>query len=116
MEQRKNARARRDLYALSFTCNLHCRFLLTTTSLYRKAVQLKEAETQEKRAKLRDAIASGKPLDPSIAKDKALRKDLQYDDSRDVEGGDAGMDMDDEYSVTSGVSDPRVSSSHPVSL
>ncbi|KAL2758217.1 hypothetical protein ACRALDRAFT_1040266 [Sodiomyces alcalophilus JCM 7366] len=75
--------------------------------LYRKALQLKEAETSEKRAKLREALASGKPLDPSIAKDKALRKDYQYDESRDVEGAEV-MDIDDEYSVTSGLSDPRI--------
>ncbi|ROT35529.1 brix domain-containing protein [Sodiomyces alkalinus F11] len=75
--------------------------------LYRKALQLKEAETTEKRAKLREALASGKPLDPSIAKERALRKDYQYDESRDVEGAEV-MDLDDEYSVTSGLSDPRI--------
>lgn len=86
--QRRQARQRRDY-------------------LYRRAVQLKEAETTEKRAKLRDALASGKPLDPSIAGDKALRKDYQYDESRDV-NGEEGMDLDDEYSATSGLVEPRI--------
>lgn len=56
----------------------------------------------EKRAKLRAALASGKPLDPEIANDKQLRKDFDYDASRDV-AGDASLDIDDEYSELSGV-------------
>ena len=51
-------------------------------------------------------MASGKPLDPEIAKDKELRKDFDYDVSRDV-NGDA-IDIDDEYSELSGVIDPRI--------
>ncbi|KAH6696919.1 anticodon-binding protein [Plectosphaerella plurivora] len=85
---RKQARLRRDF-------------------LYRKAAELKEAETVEKRAKLRDALASGKPLDPSIAKDKALRKDYAYDESADARD-DAAMDLDDEYAAMSGLRDSRV--------
>ncbi len=56
----------------------------------------------EKRAKLRDSLASGKPLDPEIANDKQLRKDYDYDVSRDV-NKDESLDIDDEYSELSGV-------------
>ncbi|KAL1837239.1 hypothetical protein VTJ49DRAFT_4098 [Mycothermus thermophilus] len=75
--------------------------------LYRRALLLREAEVAEKRAKLRAALASGKPLDPEIANDKQLRKDYDYDVSRDVAGDDA-LDLDDEYSELSGIVDPRV--------
>ncbi|KAK4180532.1 anticodon-binding protein [Triangularia setosa] len=80
--------------------------------LYRKAVLLRDAEVSEKRAKLRAALASGKPLDPELAKDTQLRKDYDYDASRDVVEDDA-LDIDDEYSELSGVVgmasfDPRV--------
>ncbi|KAK4148021.1 anticodon-binding protein [Dichotomopilus funicola] len=75
--------------------------------LYRRALLLRDAEVAEKRAKLRAALASGKPLDPEIANDKQLRKDYDYDASRDV-AGDSSLDIDDEYSELSGVVDPRV--------
>jgi U3 small nucleolar ribonucleoprotein protein IMP4 len=68
---------------------------------------LRDAEVAEKRAKLRAALASGKPLDPEIANDKQLRQDYDYDASRDV-AGDESLDIDDEYSELSGVVDPRV--------
>ncbi|KAI3542492.1 brix domain-containing protein [Colletotrichum abscissum] len=76
--------------------------------LYRKALILKEAETTEKRAQLRSALASGKPIDPEIAKNKALRKDYQYDESRPDRTVDEEMDLDDEYSQLSGISEPRL--------
>jgi U3 small nucleolar ribonucleoprotein protein IMP4 len=63
---------------------------------------LRDAEIAEKRAKLRTALASGKPLDPEIANDKQLRQDYDYDVSRDV-AGDESLDIDDEYSELSGV-------------
>ena len=47
-------------------------------------------------------MASGKPLDPEIANDKNLRRDFDYDVSRDVDG-DGALDIDDEYSELSGV-------------
>ncbi|KAK4199363.1 anticodon-binding protein [Triangularia verruculosa] len=75
--------------------------------LYRKAVLLRDAEVSEKRAKLRAALASGKPLDPELAKDTQLRKDYDYDASRDLAEDDT-LDIDDEYSELSGVVDPRV--------
>ncbi|KAK1760584.1 anticodon-binding protein [Echria macrotheca] len=75
--------------------------------LYRKALQLRDAEVSEKRAKLRASLASGRPLDPEIANDKQLRKDYDYDASADLKQED-GLDVDDEYSELSGVVDPRV--------
>ncbi|KAK0636335.1 anticodon-binding protein [Bombardia bombarda] len=75
--------------------------------LYRKALTLKDAETSEKRAKLRASLASGRPLDPEIANDKGLRQDYDYDVSRDV-NKDENTDVDDEYSQLSGVVDPRI--------
>ncbi|EPE08199.1 u3 small nucleolar ribonucleoprotein imp4 [Ophiostoma piceae UAMH 11346] len=76
--------------------------------LYRKAMILKEAEINEKRAKLRTAIAQGRPLEKSIADDKQLRKDFAYDESRDDLDTSAQLDIDDEYAQLSGLVDPRV--------
>ncbi|KAK3365767.1 anticodon-binding protein [Lasiosphaeria ovina] len=75
--------------------------------LYRRAVLLRDAEVSEKRAQLRSSLASGKPLAPEIANDKQLRKDYDYDVSRDM-NPDETIDIDDEYSELSGVIDPRV--------
>jgi U3 small nucleolar ribonucleoprotein protein IMP4 len=63
MLQRKQARQRRDY-------------------LYRRAMLLRDAEIAEKRSKLRKSLATGKPLDSTIANDKGLRKDFAYDESR----------------------------------
>ncbi|CAG7916537.1 unnamed protein product [Penicillium olsonii] len=73
--------------------------------LYRRALLLRDASIAEKRAQLKASLASGKPLDPTIANDKALREDFKYDESKDKD--DADMDIDDEYVLTSGVIDPR---------
>ncbi|KAJ9156291.1 Anticodon-binding protein [Pleurostoma richardsiae] len=74
--------------------------------LYRKALLLRDAEISEKRAKLRESLASGRPLDPSIANDEKLRKDYRYDETQpDLQ---EQLDLDDEYSATSGIVDPRV--------
>ncbi|KAI0206845.1 anticodon-binding protein [Astrocystis sublimbata] len=86
---RKNSRARRDF-------------------LYRKALLLQNAEVAEKRSKLRAALASGRPLDPSIANDKELRKDFQYDESAQDRTTQEALDLDDEYQHLSGLVDPRV--------
>ncbi|EEH39398.1 U3 small nucleolar ribonucleoprotein IMP4 [Paracoccidioides lutzii Pb01] len=83
--------------------------------LYRKALLLRDASIAEKRAKLRASLASGKPLDPSIANDKTLREDFKYDESLPSSSklGDANskdsdlLDLDDEYVLTSGIVDPR---------
>jgi U3 small nucleolar ribonucleoprotein protein IMP4 len=87
--QRKQARQRRDY-------------------LYRRALLLRDAETNEKRAKLRAALAGGKPLDPEIANDKGLRKDYQYDESRADMTTNDQLDLDDEFAQLSGIVDPRV--------
>jgi len=76
--------------------------------LYRKALLLREAEISEKRAKLRSSLATGRPLDPSIANDKDLRRDYAYDESRDDRTAAEELDLDDEYSQLSGIVDPRV--------
>ncbi|KAL9108207.1 MAG: hypothetical protein Q9227_006944 [Pyrenula ochraceoflavens] len=71
--------------------------------LYRRALLLRDASIAEKRSILKASLASGKPLDPSIANDKSLRKDFKYDESLDV----ANQEIDDEYSLLSGLTDPR---------
>ncbi|KAJ9141612.1 Brix-domain-containing protein [Coniochaeta hoffmannii] len=74
--------------------------------LYRRALLLRDAEISEKRAKLKASLATGKPLEPSIANDKQLRKDLAYDESRPDSLDE--IDLDDEYQALSGIVDPRV--------
>jgi len=69
---------------------------------------LKNAEIATKRTALKTSLASGKPLDPSIAKDKELRKDYKYDESRADRTTEEELGLDDEYSHLSGVVDPRV--------
>ncbi|KAH6899793.1 anticodon-binding protein [Thelonectria olida] len=76
--------------------------------LYRRALLLRDAEISEKRAKLRESLASGKPLDPTISNDKSLRKDYQYDESRPDLTANEELDLDDEYAQLSGIVDPRV--------
>ncbi|ETS81887.1 U3 small nucleolar ribonucleoprotein IMP4 [Pestalotiopsis fici W106-1] len=76
--------------------------------LYRRAMTLRDAEISEKRAKLRASLATGKPLDSSIANDKELRKDYAYDESRPDRTVNEELDLDDEYSQLSGIVDPRV--------
>ncbi|KAI7687971.1 U3 small nucleolar ribonucleoprotein-like protein IMP4, partial [Hortaea werneckii] len=76
--------------------------------LYRRALTLRDAEIAEKRAKLKQSLATGKPLDPSIANDKQLRQDYKYDESRADRTTQDELDLDDEYSYLSGVVDPRV--------
>ncbi|KAJ5789874.1 uncharacterized protein N7518_006885 [Penicillium psychrosexuale] len=73
--------------------------------LYRRALLLRDASIAEKRSQLKASLASGKPLDPTIANDKSLREDFKYDESKGNE--DAEMDIDDEYVLTSGIIDPR---------
>ncbi|KAK4944054.1 snoRNA-binding rRNA-processing protein imp4 [Elasticomyces elasticus] len=76
--------------------------------LYRRALTLRDAEIAEKRSKLKASLASGKPLDPSIANDKSLRKDYKYDESRADRTVEEELELDDEYAHLSGVVDPRV--------
>ncbi|KAF1734387.1 U3 small nucleolar ribonucleoprotein IMP4 [Beauveria bassiana] len=79
----------------------------TRDYLYRRAVLLRDAEISEKRAKMRSSLASGKPLEPTIANDKSLRKDYQYDESVDTTTAEQ-LDLDDEYAQLSGIVDPRI--------
>ncbi|KAL8786880.1 MAG: hypothetical protein Q9213_002511 [Squamulea squamosa] len=72
--------------------------------LYRRALLLREAETAERRSKLKASLASGKPLDPSIANDKTLRKDYKFDETAPSTLEES---IDDEYAHLSGVIDPR---------
>ncbi|PYH30297.1 snoRNA-binding rRNA-processing protein IMP4 [Aspergillus neoniger CBS 115656] len=77
--------------------------------LYRRALTLRDASIAEKRAQLKASLASGKPLDPSIAEDKSLREDFKYDESITPgnQNKDGDVDLDDEYALTSGIADPR---------
>lgn len=72
--------------------------------LYRKALQLQEASLTEKRQQLKAALASGKPLSEELAEDEKLQKDFIYDESVQ----DNNLEIDDEYSALSGISDPKV--------
>lgn len=67
--------------------------------LYRRALLLRDAEISEKRAKLRESLATGKPLDRAIANDQQLRKDYAYDEtSADIKDQ---LDLDDECAYIS---------------
>ena len=76
--------------------------------LYRRALTLQQAEIAEKRAALKKSLATGKPLDPAVANDTKLRKDYKYDETRADRTTNEELDLDDEYSAMSGISDPRV--------
>ena len=76
--------------------------------LYRRALTLRDAEIAEKRAKLKQSLATGKPLDSNIANDKQLRQDYKYDESRAGRSANDELELDDEYSYLSGVVDPRI--------
>jgi U3 small nucleolar ribonucleoprotein protein IMP4 len=76
--------------------------------LYRRALTLQQAEVAAKRAKLKASLASGKPLDPEIAKDKQLREDYKYDESRADRNTEEELGLDDEYAALSGIRDPRI--------
>ncbi|KAK5739533.1 snoRNA-binding rRNA-processing protein imp4 [Elasticomyces elasticus] len=87
--QRRQARERRDY-------------------LYRRALTLRDAEIAEKRAKLKASLATGKPLDPTIANDKQLKQDYKFDETRADRTTEEELELDDEYSYLSGVVDPRI--------
>ncbi|CCH62205.1 hypothetical protein TBLA_0G02670 [Henningerozyma blattae CBS 6284] len=78
--------------------------------LYRKAQELQETQLQQKRAIIRQALAEGKPLPKEIAEDEQLQQDYQYDQTIAKENttNDDEDSIDDEYSATSGIQDPRV--------
>ncbi|KAH7110841.1 anticodon-binding protein [Dendryphion nanum] len=76
--------------------------------LYRRALTLQQASIAEKRAALKTSLATGKPLDPSIANDESLRKDYKYDESRADRTVEEELGLDDEYAALSGIVDPRI--------
>ncbi|KAF2728734.1 Brix-domain-containing protein [Polyplosphaeria fusca] len=76
--------------------------------LYRRALTLRDAELASKRSALKASLASGKPLDPSIANDESLRNDYKYDETRAERTAEEELSLDDEYAQLSGVVDPRV--------
>jgi U3 small nucleolar ribonucleoprotein protein IMP4 len=76
--------------------------------LYRRALTLQQAELASKRSLLKSSLASGKPLDPTIANDVSLRKDYKYDESKADRTAEEELGLDDEYAQLSGVVDPRV--------
>lgn len=69
--------------------------------LYRKAQELQESQLQQKRQIIKQALAQGKPLPKELAEDEQLKKDFQYDEN-------AQEQIDDEYSATSGIAEPKV--------
>ncbi|QDS76198.1 hypothetical protein FKW77_008259 [Venturia effusa] len=76
--------------------------------IYRKALVLRDAEIAAKRAQMKSALASGKPLDPSIANDKELKRNYQFDESRADRTAEEELELDDEYAALSGIREPRV--------
>ncbi|KAI4210098.1 MAG: hypothetical protein LQ351_007000 [Letrouitia transgressa] len=74
--------------------------------LHRRALLLKEAETAARRSALKASLATGKPLDPSIANDTTLRQDYKYDETAD-NNNENSNEIDDEYAHLSGIVDPR---------
>lgn len=71
--------------------------------IYRKALVLRDAEIAAKRAQMKSALASGKPLDPAVANDKELKKNYQFDESRADRTAEEELELDDEYAALSGV-------------
>jgi len=76
--------------------------------LYRRALTLRDAELAAKRSALKASLASGKPLDATVANDESLRKDYKYDETRADRTVEEELGLDDEYAQLSGVVDPRV--------
>jgi U3 small nucleolar ribonucleoprotein protein IMP4 len=76
--------------------------------LYRRALTLRNAELASKRSSLKASLASGRPLDPSVANDKELRRDFQYDETVADRTVEDELALDDEYAQLSGVVEPRI--------
>lgn len=76
--------------------------------LYRRSATLQQAETAAKRAALKQSLATGKPLDPSIANDAQLRRDYKFDESQPTLSLAEELELDDEYAHLSGLVDPRI--------
>ncbi|PWZ00650.1 putative IMP4-component of the U3 small nucleolar ribonucleo protein [Testicularia cyperi] len=73
--------------------------------IYKKALEAKEAQIYARKEKIREALASGKPLPPELKGKEAenLGRDLALDAAQDT----PGTSIDDEYS-RAGTYDPRV--------
>lgn len=69
--------------------------------IFKKSQKLQESVIAKKRQQIRAAVEAGKPLPKEIAEDEQLQKDYKYDES-------LREDVDDEYSETSGLQDPKV--------
>lgn len=66
-------------------------------------LSLFKSSVADRRARLRESLATGKPLPVDVANDARLRKDFSYDES-----AEALQSLDDEYETLSGLQDPRV--------
>jgi hypothetical protein len=62
-----------------------------------RALTLRDAELASKRSALKASLASGKPLDPSVANDESLRNDYKYDETRAERTAEEELGLDDEY-------------------
>ncbi|CCF60150.1 hypothetical protein KAFR_0J00820 [Kazachstania africana CBS 2517] len=71
--------------------------------LYRKAQQLQDAQLAEKRQLIKQSLAQGKPLPKEIAEDDKLQADFRFDQTTEED-----EEIDNEYSHTSGLVDPRI--------
>ena len=90
--------------------------------LYRRSAALRAAETATRRAALRSALASGKPLPAHLARDRELQADYKYDESQPsnttitnpssdkarAQAQEELLLLDDEYATLSGLADPGV--------
>mmetsp|Transcript_18012 Transcript_18012/g.31521 ORF Transcript_18012/g.31521 Transcript_18012/m.31521 type:complete len:292 (+) Transcript_18012:14-889(+) len=75
--------------------------------LYRKSLEGQERELYEKKRKIRDALAEGKPIPSELRKEEGiLRKQIQLDDALN-DGSAAIPDIDDEYG-RAGIDDPKI--------
>lgn len=69
--------------------------------LYKKALELQEAQLQQKRQIIKQSLATGKALPKEVSEDSKLQKDYIYDES-------IQESIDDEYSALSGLQDAKI--------
>jgi U3 small nucleolar ribonucleoprotein protein IMP4 len=72
--------------------------------LYKRAASLQEAQLHAKRSALKTALDEGRKLNPDLAKDRAVQEQYVFDEAKAAEA----TEIEDEFSVLSGVSDPRI--------
>jgi U3 small nucleolar ribonucleoprotein protein IMP4 len=86
-------------------CAMRRQIRLRKEYLYRKSLEGKEREEYEKKAKVRRALAEGKPIPTEIqAEEGMLRHSIEMEDGRTKE---KRTHVDDEYAMA-GVRDPKV--------